>query len=418
MWKIVYNLLGLCALPFLLVIGSTNKKMKPNFRRRLVPPKDRTSGGALMIHGASIGEAVIARNLADYMFANGGPERFLITTNTYYAEEMLGKTPGRAYDLRCEPLPFDLKFSVTRFLDYHRPSSIIVVETEIWPNLIWEAHKKNIPLIIVNGRISDNTFETYRRFSFFMKSVFGDVDAVIAQSQEHRERFVSIGMDPERVFVTGNVKYYRQMTGNAPDNKKEKEIITFGSVKEKELDEVYSAIALLKKDMPESRHFVVPREIHLAEIIEKDLSKVYNTIRYSKIKGGTDTEAEIVVVDTVGDLQGIYAKSTVAFVGGSLAPYGGQNMLEPLFVGTPVMFGPFTDTFRDIATVILDEKAGFLVRTGRDIRDMTMKLLKDKDLYIATQKAGFDIITRQVDVMKETAAIITNRLKLRQNTRR
>ncbi|MBP1748164.1 MAG: waaA, partial [Deltaproteobacteria bacterium] len=206
----IYNILSLCALPFLVVIGLTNTKMKPNFRRRLIPPGDKASPGAFMIHGASIGEAVIARNLADYMSANGGPGRFLITTNTYYAEEMLKKRPAKGYDLRCESLPFDLRFSVSRFLDHHRPSSIIVVETEIWPNLIWEARKRHIPFIIVNGRISDRTLETYRKLSIFMRSVFSAMDLVIAQSPEHRDRFISIGMPPDRVFVTGNVKYYRQ----------------------------------------------------------------------------------------------------------------------------------------------------------------------------------------------------------------
>lgn len=414
----IYNILSLGALPFLIVIGLTNAKMKPNFRRRLLPPKVTTSPGALMIHGASIGEGVIARNLADYLSANGGPARFLITTNTHYAEEMLRKKPTQAYDLHCESLPFDLRFSVSRFLDSRRPSAIIVVETEIWPNLVWEAHKRHIPFIIVNGRISDRTLETYRKLSVFLRSVFGAMDLVITQSPEHRDRFISIGMTPDRVFVTGNVKYYRQAIGDTQKKDASERVITFGSVKEKELEEVYSAIDLLKKSLPKFRIFIAPRELHLAEIIETDLTKKYSTARFSKIKGGADTSAEIVVVDTVGDLQGIYGRSMVAFVGGSLAPYGGQNMLEPLFVGTPVLFGPFTNTFRDISQAILDGKAGFLVRTGKDIHDMVIRLLDDESLYTATQKAGEEIVARQTHVMKETAEIIMDKLGLTHSTRK
>ncbi len=412
MWRLIYNILSICALPFLIIIGLTSTKMKPNFRRRLIPPDGSISPGSLMIHGASIGEAVIARNLADYLSANGGPGRFLITTNTYYAEEMLKKKQAPAYDLRCESLPFDLRFSVSRFLDHYKPSSIIVVETEIWPNLIWEARKRNIPFIIVNGRISDSTLATYRRLSIFMRSVFGAMDIVIAQSQEHRDRFIAIGMDPQRVFVTGNVKYYRPAIENIRERAgRENPVITFGSVKEKELDEVYSAIALLKRSVPGSRYFVAPRELHLAEILERDLSKTFSTTRYSKMKGGADNGADVVIVDTVGDLQGIYGLSAVAFVGGSLAPYGGQNMLEPLFVGTPVVFGPFTDTFRDIAEAILANKAGFLVRTGKEIHDTVMRLLGDEGLYAETQRAGRDIVAQQTHVMKETAEIIMNTLR-------
>jgi 3-deoxy-D-manno-octulosonic-acid transferase len=410
MWKLIYNILTLCALPFFILFGLTNAKMKPNFRRRLIPRGDNMSKGALMIHGASIGEAVIARNLADYLSSHGGPSRYLITTNTYYAEEMLKKKTVHGYELGSETLPFDLHFSVCRFLDHYKPSAIIVVETEIWPNLVWEARKRKIPFVIVNGRISDRTLKTYQRLSIFMRSVFTSMDCVLAQSKEHRDRFISIGMPPENVFVTGNVKYYRPAVQCDIVRLDSDTVITFGSVKEKELEEVYIAIDLLKQTFPASRYFVAPRELHLAEDIETDLSKKYKTARYSRIKDKTGNAAEVIVVDTVGDLQGIYGVSSAAFVGGSLAPYGGQNMLEPLFVGTPVLFGPFTDTFRDIADAILEKKAGFLVRGGRDIHDVIVGLLGNKELYSSTRSAGREIVAEQTHVMKETADIIMNRL--------
>jgi 3-deoxy-D-manno-octulosonic-acid transferase len=410
MWKLIYNVLTLLALPFLILVGLTNAKMKPNFRRRLIPPGQNMPAGALMIHGASIGEALIARNLADYLSSRGGTHRFLITANTYYAEEMLKKKPAQGYDLTCETLPFDLHFSVCRFLDHCKPSSIIVVETEIWPNLVWQARKRNIPFVIVNGRISDRTLKTYQRLSVFMRSVFDSMDCVIAQSTDHRERFISIGMAPERIFVTGNVKYYRPTVEDVTNKAGTDTVITFGSVKEKELEEVYLAIALLKHTLPGSRYFIAPRELHLAETIETELSRKYSTARYSRIKGKADNPADITVVDTVGDLLSIYGHSAVAFVGGSLAPYGGQNMLEPLFVGTPVLFGPFTDTFRDIAQTILDNRAGFLVRTGKEIHDTIVRLLHDADFYSATQMAGRDIVSQQAHVMQETAEIILKRL--------
>ncbi len=411
MWKLIYNIFSLCALPVLILAGLTNAKMKPNFRRRLIPPADDIRPGAAMIHGASIGEAIIARNLADYLSTAGSFGHFLITTNTYYAEEMLRKKPVRGYDLRCEALPFDIGLSVSRFLDHFKPSSIIVVETEIWPNLVWGARKRNIPLIIVNGRISDRTLKTYRKLSIFMRSVFSSMDSVIAQSEEHRQRFISIGMDPDRTFVTGNVKYYRPAIEGFPDKAGRGAVITFGSVKEKELDEVYAAIDLLKQSFPGSRYYIAPRELHLAEDIETEMSRRYSTVRYSRVKGGADAAADIIVVDTVGDLQGIYGLSAVAFVGGSLAPYGGQNMLEPLFAGTPVLFGPFTDTFRDIAEAILQNRAGFLVKTGKDIHGAIVRLLGDEGLYAATQKAGREIVAQQTHVMEETARTIMNRLQ-------
>jgi len=320
---------------------------------------------------------------------------------------MLERRQGTRQGRQVAPLPFDLRFSVAMFLNHHRPSAIIIVETEIWPNLIWEAGKRGIPVIVVNGRISDSTFASYRRLSLFMRSALAGIAAVIAQSGEHRQRFVSIGMAPERVYATGNVKYYRPVAEDAPDNGTREKIIAIGSIKEKELDEIYKALTLLKTDFPGYRFFMAPREIHLAGTIEKDLSPVFRTARYSRIKEGKEDDgADVVVVDTVGDLMDIYARSMTAFVGGSLAPYGGQNMLEPLFVGTPVLFGPFTENFRDIANAILEKKAGFLVETGSDIHLTIKKLLGDDTLYRSTQQAGFEIVAQQRHVMEASARII------------
>ncbi|MHB8111281.1 MAG: 3-deoxy-D-manno-octulosonic acid transferase [Syntrophorhabdaceae bacterium] len=412
MWKVIYNILTLCALPFLFLIGLTNSKMKPNFWRRLLPRGARKiRANACLIHGASIGEAVIAQSIADYLSTHEGPRHFIITTNTYYAEEMLKKKQDKMYGRETASLPFDLYFSVTKFLNMYQPSSIVLIETEIWPNLIWQAHRRRIPILIVNGRISDSTYSTYRRLGPFMRSVFRDVSAVIAQSTEHRDRYASIGMADDRIFVTGNVKYYRPFSPAIPDRMKRGKFITFGSIKEKELEEIYKAIKMLKDDMPDSTLFIAPRELHLAGIIEKDLSDTFTVSRYSRIKEDPAVYTDIVVVDTVGDLMGIYARSMIAFVGGSLAPYGGQNMLEPLFVGTPVLFGPFTDNFKDIAGVVLENQAGFLVYTGFDIHAKIMKILHDDTLYSSMQKAGFQIVDKQANVMQETARLIMNIIK-------
>lgn len=408
MWKVIYNFLTLCSLPVFTVIGLSNAKMRKNFRERLLPSvKGKPARGACMIHGASIGEAIIAESVADYLAMNGGPGNFLFTANTFYAREMLEKRQGAREGRETASLPFDLRFSVSRFLDHHRPSGIIIVETEIWPNLIWEAGRRGIPVVIVNGRISDNTLATYRRLSVFMRPVLAGIDAVIAQSDEHRKRFISIGMATERVFVTGNIKYYRPVGEGARHKNTREKIITIGSIKEKELEEIYKAVTLLKADFPDYKLFIAPRELHLAVTIDEEVSKSFRTARYSRIKGKEQQgNPDIVIVDTVGDLMEIYARSMAAFVGGSLAPYGGQNMLEPLFVGTPVLFGPHTENFRDIAASILEKKAGLLVETGSDMHLAVKRLLTDDAFYRSTQEAGRGIVADQRHVMDETARII------------
>ena len=411
MREVIYNILTLFALPFLLVMGATNRKMRKNFRRRLFPEaQDTGATGACMVHGASIGEAVIAANLAGYLADNNGPGRFLFTTNTSYAKEMLQKKLATG-DASVTSLPFDLLFSVKRFLRHRKPSSLIIVETEIWPNLIWQARKMGIPVIIINGRISDGTLKNYRRISFFMKKVLSSIDVIIAQSEEHRERFISIGAPPEHVVATGNIKYFRPAARGPAIAPSHGAAVTFGSVKEKELDEVYRAAAMIINDLPVKTVYIAPREIHLSDTIERDMAQRFSTVRFSKLKDGQQTGADIVVVDTVGDLMEIYGKSAVAFVGGSLAPYGGQNMLEPLFVGTPALFGPHTGNFRDIAAAILERNAGFLVNDGEEIYKAVKKLLGDETFYGETVRAGREIVSRQEHIMEETVRVIMGVLK-------
>jgi 3-deoxy-D-manno-octulosonic-acid transferase len=402
MWKLIYNLLVHAALPLLALVALANGKIRKNFRERLFPrpaPTDR-----LWVHAASVGEAVIAENLINFMIARGYQGRFLVTTNTYYARDLLRRKLGQNAEVAS--LPFDVPFSINRFMARSRFAALLIVETEIWPNLIWAARGRGVPVIVVNGRISDQTFASYRRLGFFLKSVFSAVALVIAQSEEHRDRYVAIGVDPLRCLATGNLKYFRELPESVitPSN-----VVTFGSVKEKELDALLPAVAALKEQHPDLLIFIAPRELHLVTRIEKDLPQRLRVGRFSALRGAA-LDVDVVVVDTVGDLMGIYAMSRLAFVGGSLAPYGGQNMLEPLFFGTPVLFGPHVENFRDVAAEVLATDAGVQVRNGKELRAEMERLLGDQEARARMGNAGLAIVRRHQGAMEETVRLIMERL--------
>ena len=405
MWKLIYNVLLHVLLPFFVLFSLTRPKIRKNLRERLLP--ERIEPGfseAWWIHAASVGEAVIAENLLNYLQGTGGQEKFLITTNTYYTRDLLRtRLSGRA---RVCSLPFDIPFSLRRLIGGARPKVLIIVETEIWPNLIWLARKKGIPVVIVNGRISDSTIKQYTRFSFFMKRVFAGVNLVLAQSGEHKDRYVKIGMDPSRVINAGNMKYYRDVKGEATDAAK-RSVITFGSVKEKEIEVIAPVVRRLKREFPEFPIFVAPRELHLVSILEEQFAESFDVMRYSVYRGLPDAKPSLVVVDTVGDLLGIYAKSAVAFVGGSLAPYGGQNMLEPLFFGTPVIFGPHTENFREIAARIIEHGAGISVATGDELFAGIHRILTDEAVRKEMGDAGRKIIMEQKEVMERVVHAVS-----------
>jgi 3-deoxy-D-manno-octulosonic-acid transferase len=220
-------------------------------------------------------------------------------------------------------------------------------------------------------------------------------------------------MDPAKIITTGNIKYFRELEQIKNGAEKDK-IITFGSIKEKELNAVYKTIADIKNRFPDYRIFIAPRELHLASTIEKDLSSSFSVTRYSTLKNGADSDAGIIVVDTIGDLLHIYGQSRVAFVGGSLAPYGGQNILEPLFFATPVLFGPYIENFKDIACRVIERNAGMTVHNADELTDKITMLLNDNNLRHEMGENARLVIEEQQQAMEKTIELILAAIKTNQ----
>jgi 3-deoxy-D-manno-octulosonic-acid transferase len=408
MWKIAYNISFLIALPFLGILAIFKTKLRKNLWERIFPePLNQSISGGIWIHAASLGEAVIAENLLKYLKSHGTDIPFVISTNTHYTRDLLKKRLGNTLEIRSAPL--DLSFSVRRFIGLRKIAALIIVETELWPNLIWIAKKRDIPTIIINGRISDSTVGQYRRLSFFLKRVLKPIDLVLAQSEEHGERFVLLGVEPSKVVITGNLKYYREIAKTSPDLT-ERKAITFGSIREKELPIIMPVVEAVVQQYPDISIYIAPRELSLISAIEQDIPTFIKTCRYSHLKNSSKEEFQVIVVDTVGDLLDIYSKSTAAFVGGSLAPYGGQNILEPLFVGTPVIFGPHVNNFRSIANQIISQKAGILVRDGENLSSAIRSLLTDDQLQKDMIVAGKHILDLQRGAMKTSADLILEKI--------
>ena len=406
MWKYLYNVVVHLALPFFSLFALFNRKIRNNLRERLIPQGvEEGSEGLVWIHAASLGESAIAQNLVEQIGLKVPDARFLVTTNTYYARDLLRRKLRQNVLVRS--LPLDLPFSINRFMGSSIFRGLILVETELWPNLIWTARRRGIPIVIVNGRISDSTVRRYRLVSSLLRPVFSCVDLVLAQSVSHAERFIQLGMDPQRVISGGNLKYFRNIS-TLPRRQQRYEVVTFGSIKEKELDPVIGVILDLKKRFPQLKVFVAPRELRLASAIEDSLRQSLNTIRYSVLRGHREDREgfDAVVVDTVGDLMDIYGESDVAFVGGSLAPYGGQNMLEPLFFETPVLFGPHVENFKEVADQVIATGGGILVNSAKELLEKMSFLLENDQDRMDMGRAGRGIIDAQNRVMVETVARI------------
>jgi 3-deoxy-D-manno-octulosonic-acid transferase len=280
--------------------------------------------------------------------------------------------------------PLDLPFVTGRAIDRIKPDIFITAETEIWPNFFHSCFRRGIPVIVVNGRISDSSFLRYLRFRWFFRPILERVTLFLMQSDEDARRILEMGARPETVKVTGNMKYDRiPEPVSLPDEigrwAGSGFLLVAGSTHAGEEEIVQEAVkglgakGVLLALVP--RH---PERFDEVAIMLKEAGVTFT--RYSEILAEDDIEGDVLLVDAMGVLDGLYALADVAFVGGSLVPVGGHNLLEPAMHGVPVLTGPHTQNFRDIKSALLAGGGCALVADTASIRELLIRFLDSTSL--------------------------------------
>jgi 3-deoxy-D-manno-octulosonic-acid transferase len=339
----------------------------------------------IWVHAVSVGETMAARPLLKALKAWNPGHRIVLSTVTETGQG-IGESIGDV-DL-CIYFPFDLRFSVTRLLKSIRPSLIVVVETEIWPNFLRCARMLDIPVVLANGRISDKSFGGYRRFAWVFRSVLPNFSALCMQTEEDARRIVAIGAPPTRVSVTKNLKYDLPALIASDERKAELRstyripcgipVFTAGSTHQGEEESLLPVYRALLDEGRELFLVLAPRHPERADEVSGLLERmgIPFTRRSSLSARARDFHrGEALLLDSVGELMGIYSLSDLVFVGGSLAPVGGHNLLEPASVGIPVLFGPHMNNFREIASKILSSAAGVQVTDASQLLSVIRGLL-------------------------------------------
>ena len=311
------------------------------------------------IHAVSVGEVQVALRVMDEMRARDSATAFLLTTTTStgYA---LARTRLNADD-ELAYFPIDFPPVTRRALDAFRPLGILIVETELWPNLIRLANRRGVPVALVNGRLSERSCRRYRWVrSFFRRAIHG-VGLICAQTEEDARRFKELGADPLRLRVTGSVKYdvaepdsrpgaaargVLDAMGVAPTDL----LWVAGSTWPGEETAVLKAFAGLRRDFPSLKLVLVPRHAERSPDVEAELRRTsFSWIgRRAMAASGIASPRDVLLLDTTGELAGFYACATVVFVGKSLTCHGGQNVIEPAMFGKPVLTGPHTENFAEV----------------------------------------------------------------------
>jgi 3-deoxy-D-manno-octulosonic-acid transferase len=280
---------------------------------------------------------------------------------------------------------------VRRTLDLVRPKLFIMMETEIWPNLLYECRRRGVKTAVVNGRLSARSFSRYRLIRGFMRRVLDDVDRFLVQSEESARRFIDIGADPARVVVTGSLKFDSlDMSPNALQARardrvlryfrvpSSRPVIVAGSTMKGEESAVLRAFRRVRTAAPNTLLVIAPRHPErFGEVEQLVRAEGWKTSRRSDLAIDNEPRVDVVVLDTIGELATVYQIATVVFVGGSLVATGGHNVLEPAVFGKPIVFGPHMENFAEIADAFVSNAAGVQLAGEEQIDETFMSLISD-----------------------------------------
>jgi 3-deoxy-D-manno-octulosonic-acid transferase len=353
-------------------------------------PSTSLGGNSIWIHALSVGEVISAIPLVKALIQKYPDKQivFSVTTAkgmTVAKDELEGKVNALI------TMPVDFWLCIRRIVRFINPCVFVLVETDIWPGLLGYLKKRGVKTILVNGRVSPRTFNSYRKVPFVSRRLFAPFELCLMQSDLDSKRLLEIGVDPfEKVVTVGNIKFDREWRAFGADERTglserlglgpEETIWVAGSTHPGEEDILIRVFQRLKEAFPSLRLIIAPRRIEQSEGI---LKMIRGTGLTALLKTRVSPHADhydILILDTIGELDRVYGLGTVSFVGGSLVPFGGHNLLEPASFGCPVVFGPYTHNFVLMSEQLIESGGGWRVHDEEGLYLAMESLLGDDDL--------------------------------------
>jgi tRNA (guanine-N7-)-methyltransferase len=407
----IYNALRYILYPLIGVVAVVDSKKRDFFKKRFFQSLDSLSVNQeyIWIHCSSVGEVNLSDSLIKSLLKRIG-KKILITTFTDTGYETAKSRYQNEEQIDILYFPLDDKGCVRKILKKIRVQLLIVIETEIWPNLIREVKKTGAKTIFVNGRISDRSLGKYKKLSTYLKNIFKNVDAFYMQTHRDAGRIIEIGATSSKVEVVGNLKFDIELTQYSEFELKEyKEQLGVGSDKifvagstrrgeDEKLLEVFSKLENYTL-------ILVPRHLERVEEIEKLIEKF--GFSYKKSSEKNTTKKDIILVNEMGILRKLYAISDVAFVGGTLVNIGGHSLLEPLFYGKTPIFGPYIQNVKDIAEEASKRDIGYMVKTTEEFLKKMKKIAEEKQ----AEEKILEFFSENKDVVKKVTDRIENLIK-------
>ena len=384
--RFIYTFLIILSLPFALLRILLKDTKSSSWTRKLknqlgyVP---KTSGKVIWFHCVSVGEFNAAKPLIDKIFMKFPLHQIVITTTTITGSEAV-ENHYKKRVIHCF-FPFDVPFIVSLFLKKIKPLACILLETEIWPNLITELKHQNIPTMLVNARLSGRSFKKYNKFSpKLVSSTLNSLSIICSQNESSSKRFISLGASKKNITITGSLKF----DSNEPNNletiqalKKitgDRKIVAFASTREgEELQIIKSYLALQNKFS--ALLLIIPRHPERFNEVFNIASENGLNVKRRSLADHCEKDTDILIGDSMGEMMSYFSISDIAFIGGSLSNNGGQNMLEAASLSKPIIFGPSVFNFEEISKKLLDDESAIQVSSAEELMQAISELLLDNE---------------------------------------
>lgn len=419
---VFYQLVLILAWPVVRVRLWWRGRREPGYQERVAERFGQVPAavqpGALWVHAVSAGETIAAVPMIERLAQTYPDVPLLVTTMTPTGSgevtRRLGDKVSHCY------APYDFPWAVDAFLDSARPRALILVETELWPNLVLRSRRRGIPVVLVNGRLSERSARGYARIGALVENMLKAIDLIACQSEAHRSRFLALGARPDSVRVLGNVKF--DLTLNDEHRAEaarlrlvwglaDRPVLIAASTHPGEEEQVLEAFSLLRQTIPSACLLLVPRHpVRATQVVELVTRRGFTVMRQSEPERRAE---DVLVGDVMGTLLTLFGVADVAFVGGSLVAQGGHNPIEAAVWGKPLIVGPHVFNFQAVVDGFREAGALTQVADAATLAVAACRLMGDRDVSAAQGAKGAEVVAASAGALDRTLDALAGTLLLR-----
>ncbi len=381
------------------------------------PSKDKS---IIWIHAVSVGEVNASMPLLRSLLNNYSKAEILVTTTTPTGSKLLIEKLGNK--IKHQYIPVDIPFFLDLFLDRWRPKILILLETEIWPNVLNSCKKRGIYTALVNARLSEKSKENYSKYKSLIAPAIQSLDLILAQFESDKKRFSELTNEKE-IYLCGNLKFDQEVSSELEEISNNirrdwsikgelRPTLIAASTHEGEEEIVLEAFKYIQKTYPNALLILVPRHLERFNRVKLIIRNSGLNLASRSKKTEISEKTQVLLGDTIGELNFLYSLADVAFVGGSLINHGGQNLLEPSAQSLALLSGPSLRNFHDISIQLLDNKALLIVNNAEELSKQFIELIENRDLLKEVGNSAFKVFTENRGALQEILNQLDKKFKI------